>query len=103
MHSRRRFILLIYFVSRSASNHQSHFEQYGSVDGTVSIDGTVYSISTRGLRDHTIGARRDWNDFERYVLHFIQLENGDGISIGVICAPIMFTRLIWPQPDTGCV
>lgn len=70
-----------------------HFEQYGRIDGTVNIDGTAYEINTSGLRDHTIGAKRDWNDFHRYVLHFIQLENGDGISIGVICVPVMFTRL----------
>lgn len=71
-----------------------HFEQYGSLTGTALIDGNAYEIKTHGLRDHTIGAKRDWSDFHRYVLHFIHMENGDGISIGVICAPVMFTRLI---------
>lgn len=89
------FIVYLRFLLFSTnSNHQMHFEQYGSLTGTVVIDGNAYEIKTHGLRDHTIGAKRDWSDFHRYVLHFIHMENGDGISIGVICAPVMFTRLI---------
>lgn len=74
------------------SHHQTHYEQYGNVDGIVKIDGREFSIKTSGLRDHTVGAKRDWNDFDRYVLHFIRMENGDAISIGVISAPVMFGR-----------
>lgn len=69
-----------------------HFEQFGSVEGVVKIDGKEYSINTSGLRDRTIGAKRDWSDFHHYVLHFIQLDNGNTVSIGVISVPVMFTR-----------
>lgn len=74
------------------SHHQTHFEQYGLVCGTACIEGNVYDIKTSGLRDHTFGLKRDWNQFQRYAIHFIQLENGDAITVGVVCAPIMFSR-----------
>lgn len=74
------------------SHHQTHFEQYGTVTGTAIIDGKSFNINTSGLRDHTFGYKRDWNDFHRYVIHWIQLENGDAITLGVICVPIMFSR-----------
>lgn len=74
------------------SNHQIHFEQYGRVKGVVKIDGKQYAVETSGLRDRTIGARRDWNDFDRYVIHWISLGNGNAITVGLISAPVMFTR-----------
>lgn len=74
------------------SHHQTHFEQFGELEGAVKINGREYSLRGSGLRDHTIGAKRDWRDFHRYVFHFIRLSNGDFISIGIISAPVMFTR-----------
>lgn len=74
------------------SHHQTHFEQFGYVEGAIKIDGNTYSIHTSGLRDHTVAAKRDWNDIDRYVLHFIHLENGDALTIGTISVPVMFSR-----------
>lgn len=74
------------------SHHQTHYEQYGNVEGTIKIDQTEYKIKTSGVRDRTIGARRNWSDFRRYVLHYIRLENGNAVTIGVISMPVMFTR-----------
>lgn len=58
----------------------------------MKIDETEYKIKTSGLRDRTIGANRDWNDFKRYVIHWIRLDNGNAITIGIISVPVMFTR-----------
>lgn len=79
-----------YFLVRS--HHQTHLEQFGSLEGVIKIDGKEFTLKTDGVRDHTVGARRDWNDFHRYVLHFIRLSNGNAISLGVISVPVMFTR-----------
>lgn len=78
----------------SNSHHQTHFEQYGKVEGFAVIDEKEYEINTFGVRDHSFGYKRDWSDFHRYVIHWIQLENGDAITIGVISAPVMFSRLV---------
>lgn len=74
------------------SHHQSHFEQYGTIEGSVKINGKDYTLRTIGLRDHTIGVKRDWNDFHRYVIHCIYLENGNAITVGIISMPVLFTR-----------
>lgn len=74
-----------------------HFEQFGSVEGVVKIDGKEYSINTSGLRDHTVAAKRDWNDIHRYVLHFITLDNGNAITVGVVCMPVMYSRCNYIQ------
>ncbi|XP_031628464.1 uncharacterized protein LOC116344172 [Contarinia nasturtii] len=75
-------------------HHQTHFEQYGDVDGVAKINGKDYPINTSGLRDRTFGAIRDWNQYHRYAIHMFRLDNGDAITVGVICVPIMFTRLV---------
>lgn len=91
------------FFSKS-SHHQTHFEQYGNVEGIVKIDGNQYKISTSGLRDRTIGAKRDWSDFHRYAIHWFRLDNGNAITIGVVSMPVMFTRYykcyFWRQTAT---
>lgn len=74
------------------SHHQTHFEQYGTLDGIVKINDKDYKIRTSGLRDRTIGAKRDWNDFHRYVIHYIRLDNGNAITVGIISMPVMFSR-----------
>lgn len=85
-------IICHFHLCSEKSHHQIHYEQYGNVEGTVKIDGKEYSIKANGLRDRTIGAKRDWNDFHRYVIHWIHLDNGNAITIGVISVPVMFTR-----------
>lgn len=76
------------------SHHQTHFEQYGHLKGYATIDGVEYALATCGLRDHTIGHRRDWREFHRYAIHFFMLENGDGITVGIVSIPVTFTRLV---------
>lgn len=59
----------------------------------ILINEKEFNIHTFGLRDHTFGLKREWRQLERYVLHFIQLDNGDAITIGVLSIPVMFKRL----------
>lgn len=79
-------------IFRLCSHHQTHFEQFGDLDGVVKINGKDYPLKSSGMRDHTFGARRNWNDFHQYTFHFIRLSNGNCISIGVISMPVLFSR-----------
>lgn len=71
--------------------HQTHYEQYGTIKGYATVDGTVYPIEVDVLRDHSVAKRREWRNFHRYGLHFINVENGDRITAGVISSPISFS------------
>ncbi|XP_058455646.1 uncharacterized protein LOC131432976 [Malaya genurostris] len=73
--------------------HQTHYEQFGTLNGTVQINGIHYPLKLDCMRDHSFGERRDWRNFHRYVMHFIHLENGDRITVGVISMPVTFSRL----------
>lgn len=73
-------------------NHQTHYEQFGTLKGLVTVDGVEYSLNVDSVRDHSFGDHREWRIFHRYVLHFVALENGDRIHLGRICIPIMFSR-----------
>lgn len=44
------------------------------------------------MRDHTVADLRDWKNFHRYAIHFLTLENGDRITVGAICTPVLFSR-----------
>ncbi|XP_026725037.1 uncharacterized protein LOC113491987 [Trichoplusia ni] len=73
--------------------HQTHYEQMGVLDGTVTIDGKETPISIPAVRDHSFGPFRDWRTFHRYVYHFIFLENGDRMAIGTVCQPAILSHL----------
>lgn len=75
------------------SLHQTHYEQYGEVEGTVVIDDQEYLISVPSVRDHSFGVQRNWRLFHRYIMHFLTLENGDRISVGVISIPATFSSI----------
>lgn len=73
--------------------HQTHYEQYGTIEGFADIDGTKYPIKVPSVRDHSFGLQRNWRLFHRYVMHFLSLENGDRITVGVICIPATFSSI----------
>lgn len=72
--------------------HQTHYEQFGDIKGTATINGTIYSINTPAMRDHSFGEMRDWNLFHRYANHFFTLDNGDRITVGVISMPVNYSK-----------
>ncbi|XP_053691690.1 uncharacterized protein LOC128740186 [Sabethes cyaneus] len=73
--------------------HQTHYEHYGFLTGSVHINGAKYELSLDCMRDHSFGEQRNWKHFHRYVMHFIHLENGDRITVGAICMPNTFSSL----------
>ncbi|KAJ8728091.1 hypothetical protein PYW08_016476 [Mythimna loreyi] len=73
--------------------HQTHYEQMGVLQGTVTIDGKQHTIDIPCVRDHSFGPFRDWRTFHRYVYHFIFLENGDCMAIGSVCQPAVLSHL----------
>lgn len=75
------------------SLHQTHYEQYGDVEGCAEIDGRKYSISVPSVRDHSFGMQRNWKIFHRYLMHFFSLENDDRITVGVISIPSTFSSI----------
>lgn len=44
------------------------------------------------MRDHSIADLRDWKNFHRYAIHFLTLENGDRLTVGIISTPVLFSR-----------
>lgn len=89
------FLNILFLGIFFRSYHQHHYEQFGNLEGVVKIEGKQYSLQCSGVRDHTVAAKRDWNEFHNYVFHFIRLSNGNSISVGVICVPVMFRRYIF--------
>ncbi|XP_073945229.1 uncharacterized protein [Choristoneura fumiferana] len=73
--------------------HQSHYEQMGHIEGSVTIDGKTQNISMPCVRDHSFGKYREWRNFHRYVLHFIFLENGDCMAVGSVSQPAILSHL----------
>lgn len=35
--------------------HQTHYEQHGDIEGTVTVDGVNYPLSLNSMRDHSYG------------------------------------------------
>lgn len=73
--------------------HQTHYEQYGEIEGCAEIDGKKYTINMPAVRDHSFGLQRNWKLFHRYIMHFLSLENGDRLTVGVICIPATMSRI----------
>ncbi|CAH1778686.1 unnamed protein product [Owenia fusiformis] len=73
---------LVEFIS-----HQTHYEQFGEMKGSLQIDGgTEMMIALRGVRDHSYGVR-NWHSIYRYIIHMGHLEDGRSFHIGVISMP----------------
>jgi len=73
--------------------HQSHYKQEGCFEGEIVVDGTKYPVRLDGSRDHSYAHKREWSDIHRYALHFITLENGVRMNIGIVCVPLVFSRM----------
>jgi len=74
--------------------HQTHYEQFGEITGTIKISGHGdHEITVRGVRDHSYGNIRDWSDLHRYAIQYLHLEDGTSIAIGKICMPRTLSRL----------
>lgn len=76
------------------SVHQTHYEQFGQISGTVNISGEEKYIKVDGVRDHSYGNIRDWKYFHRYALQYCTLEDRTAICVGTICMPLTMSRLL---------
>ncbi|XP_013420120.1 uncharacterized protein LOC106180635 [Lingula anatina] len=75
--------------------HQTHYEQFGRISGTVHIEGVgEKQLDVQGVRDHSYGNIRDWKDLHRYCIQYIQLEDGTAVCFGLICFPKTMSRLL---------
>ena len=59
-----------------SSAHQNHYEQFGDLRGTVSVDGTAFKLDLNVMRDHTLGSVRDWRLMHRYGIQNFRTESG---------------------------
>ncbi|XP_049957988.1 uncharacterized protein LOC126474556 [Schistocerca serialis cubense] len=78
--------------------HQSHYEQMGSMNAVIKVNGKTYKEEMQAFRDHSHGNKRDWDLMHRYAFHMFFLENGMTATIGVICQPCTGSML-----ETGYV
>ncbi|KAH9500211.1 hypothetical protein Btru_077485 [Bulinus truncatus] len=77
------------------SVHQTHYEQFGNIQGVVHISGhDDQEIAVHGVRDHSYGNVRDWKLFHRYVLNYVHLEDGTALCVGAISMPVTLSRLV---------
>ncbi len=75
------------FRAALSENHQVHYEQSGTVTGTLKLGNETINLnSLPAFRDHSYG-KRDWNYFDRYVWLVGLLENGDFIHNSLIRYP----------------
>ena len=56
--------------------HQNHYEQFGDIRGTVTIDNVDYPLDLNVMRDHTHGSVRDWRLMHRYGIHNFRTQTG---------------------------
>ncbi|CAH1252458.1 Hypp9298 [Branchiostoma lanceolatum] len=80
--------------SAEENMHQTHYEQFGTFEGTVSVEGYQdRKIIIKGLRDHSYGKYRDWSLFHRYGLQMLHLEDGTFVNVGIVSMPATTSRL----------
>lgn len=80
------------YFNRLKKAHQSHYEQVGILKGEVEVEGYgTFDFHLSGLRDHTVAQHREWRYMHRYGFHFITLENGLRILVGIISQPVTFS------------
>nr|XP_034332735.1 uncharacterized protein LOC105339207 isoform X3 [Crassostrea gigas] len=78
-------------------SHQTHYEQFGDITGTVKIEGHAdVKLNISGVRDHSYGNIRDWRDLYRYAIQYCTLEDRTAICLGVISMPKSLSRLALP-------
>ncbi|CAI4231073.1 unnamed protein product [Auanema sp. JU1783] len=80
---------------KAKKSHQTHYEQFGFLNGTYIVDGTSYGpIRLTSMRDHTVAKFRRWSDIRRYIMMIYHLEDGTCIHTSVISMPeTVFTHL----------
>ncbi|XP_077868364.1 rifampicin phosphotransferase-like, partial [Saccoglossus kowalevskii] len=75
------------FFDKLKLTHQTHYEQWGQIEGKIYIEGhDEHYVMLRGLRDHTYGVR-GWQYFHRYAVQMGYMEDGSTFHVGVVSFP----------------
>ncbi|XP_005095516.3 uncharacterized protein LOC101859923 [Aplysia californica] len=81
------------FFHRLKLHHQTHYDQWGELRGCIAVEGyEEKQLYLQCIRDHSYGTR-DWRNFHRYILHYIYLETGMTIHVGVFCQPSLMSHV----------
>jgi len=75
------------FFSEVRKNNQVHYEQYGRLTGTISLDGVTKQIDLPCTRDHSFG-KRDWNYMNNH-LWLMAVSDGWQINFSMVSYPAM--------------
>ncbi|CAG9088900.1 unnamed protein product [Plutella xylostella] len=67
--------------------HQSHYEQFGTLNCKFKLGEEAFQFKLRSFRDHSFGDKRDWSLMHRYAFHHMFLDDGSSVSVGVISQP----------------
>ena len=62
---------------------QIHYEQGGTLTGTISLDGTTYPLELRGVRDHSFGPRK-WQAMQEHAWLMACMEDGSFINVSTV-------------------
>ncbi|XP_048518898.1 uncharacterized protein LOC125503097 [Dendroctonus ponderosae] len=81
------------FFKNVKAAHQLHYEQFGVLEADVQVGGAAFKLRLDTVRDHSVGAHRDWASYQRYALHWLTAANGDHVAIGALCHPGCYSRL----------
>ena len=62
---------------------QVHYEQGGTLEGPVSVDGAVHAVRLAAVRDHSFGSR-DWRAMRRHRWLMALLEDGSHVNLSLV-------------------
>ncbi len=74
------------FFKSINENNQIHYEQQGSVSGTLCIDGKSTDYVLPAMRDHSYG-KRDWNYMNKYFWLMALFEDGSSFNANMVSYP----------------
>ncbi|KAK6982171.1 phosphoenolpyruvate synthase, partial [Biomphalaria glabrata] len=80
------------FLERLKLNHQTHYDQWGELRGRINIEGQERQLTLQSVRDHSFGLR-DWRCFHRYIIHYIYLDTGMSIQVGIFSQPNLMSHV----------
>ncbi|XP_078455460.1 uncharacterized protein LOC144721590 [Lampetra planeri] len=77
------------FFKDLEESHQTHYEQFGWLRGTITVEGfPPQKLIMGSMRDHSYGKKREWKYLHRYAFHMVTLEDGTQFNVGVVSQPI---------------
>lgn len=76
------------FFSELGRNNQRHYEQDGTVRGSMTVAGKSFGIDLHAVRDHSFG-RREWDMMNDHIWFLAVTEDGKVLSYSIVNYPMM--------------